>query len=478
MMRAARRRATRAVQVAALALSLGCPQDQHKDDAPPIRIDAERYRVDLREGEQAKGADAPLVTIVVFSDFACPPCGRLWQVLDHVVEHRPEDVRVVFRSYTVPGFAGGEQAAEAAYAAGEQGKFWEMHAALFGQLEQGGGFDRPTLRAHAEALGLDVPRFLDELDTGVHAARRGRDRRVATELGIRGLPVTFVNGLYLPGFIDEKTMDGIVAEEITRAKALVDEGVARADLYATLMAKAATKPVGEHDAAKELRADMAKQKAAAEPKQQLVAPKGDARYRIEPGAAPLRGPADAPVVIVEFVDFQCPFCRRAHKEEIAALLERHPNDVALAIRHLPLPIHNAAQGAAKAAIAAGAQGKFWELHDKLLAHEGSVGRSAFVAWADELGLDQAKFLAVLDDPATAAIVDGDTKLANAVGVAGTPGFFVNGRYLDGFAPGALSAMVDEELARANERIAKGTARADVFREIMAEAIPESEFPNR
>lgn len=471
------RRLRRWALLVALACAAGCPRDNDAEATPGIRIDAERYRVDLADDDYAKGGAAPLVTIVVFSDFACPPCARLWQVLDHVVEDYGDDVRVVFRSYTVAGFAGGEQAAEAVYAAGAQGKFWEMHARLFGQLAEGGGFDRPTLRAHAEAIGLDVPRFLDDLDTGTQTARRARDRRTATTLGIKGLPVTFVNGLYLAGFVDEATMHGILDEEIKRARALVDDGVPRAELYATLMAKAATKAVGQPEAAEALRADLAKKAAASEPPKTLVEPRGDARYRVLPGASGLRGAADAPVVIVAFVDFQCPFCRRAWREELAGILERNPADVALSIRHLPLPIHTAAAGAAKATLAAGQQGKFWEFHDKLLAHEGSLGRSAFQAWSAELGLDEAKFLAALDDPATAKIVEADTQLANHVGVNGTPGFFVNGRYVNGYTPGVLAGVVDEELARAKQLEAEGTKRGEVFTKTMAEAIPESEFPN-
>ena len=469
--------ATLLATLATLTFAVACPREPEPEASVGVRIDAERYRVDLADDDFAKGGSTPLVTIVVFSDFACPPCGRLWQVLDHVVEDYGDDVRVVFRSYTVAGFAGGEQAAEAVYAAGAQGKFWEMHTRLFGQLAQGGGFDRPSLRGHAEEIGLDVPTFLDALDTGTQTARRARDRRTATSLGIKGLPVMFVNGLYLAGFVDEATMHGIVDEELKRARGLIDDGVARADLYSTLMAKAASKRVGEPESAAGLRADLAKKAAASGPPKVIIEPRGDARYHITPGASGLRGAADAPVVIVAFVDFQCPFCRRAWKEELIGIVDRNPQDVALSVRNLPLPIHNAAAGAAKAALAAGAQGKYWEFHDRLLTHDGTLGRSAFLSWGAELGLDEAKFLAVLDDPATAKILEADTGLANRVGVNGTPGFFVNGRYVDGYSPGVLAGVVDEELARAKKLIAEGTPRGEVFAKTMREAVPESEFPN-
>ncbi len=466
--------------LAAVTLLVGCPKqgDEAKAEgaATGIRIDAERFRVELTEDDHAKGGAAPLVTIVVYSDYGCPPCARLWQELEHLLEDYGDDLRVVVRSFTVPGHGRGEQAAEAALAAEAQGKFWEMHARLFAQ---GGDFDRPTLRAHAEALGLDVPRFLDDLDTGTQTARRIRDRRSATTLGVAGLPSMFINGLYLAGYVDEATLHGILDEEIKRARGLLDDGVPRAELYATMMRTAATKRVGEPEAAAALRAerDQAQAQADAAKPTTIIEPRGDARYRIEPGASGLRGEADAPVVIVAFVDFECPFCRKAWKEELAALLERHRSDVAYSVRQLPLPIHTAARGAAKAALAAGQQGKFWEFHDRLLAHEGAVGRSSFIAWAKELGLDEAAFLAALDDPATEAVVAADEKLAVAVGVNGTPGYFVNGRYLGGFVPGTLSGVVDEELARAAS-LAATTPKSKRFATDMAEAIPESEFPNR
>jgi predicted DsbA family dithiol-disulfide isomerase len=118
------------------------------------------------------------------------------------------------------------------------------------------------------------------------------------------------------------------------------------------------------------------------------------------------------------------------------------------------------------------------MHDRFYAHEGTLGRSAFVAWATELGMDGDAFLAALDDPATAKIVEEDVRIANAVGVTGTPGFFVNGRHIDGYTPGVLSGVVDEEIARAKKMIAEGTPRAEVFEKTMAEAVPESEFPNK
>jgi protein-disulfide isomerase len=450
-----------------LALTLAgcsCPSDA-EDQTPRIRIDGERYKVALYPQEDyVLGGDTPLVTIVVFTDYACPPCGRTWTVLENLVEDYGDDIRVVFRSYTVPGFDRGEEAAEAAFAAGAQGKFWEMHQRLF---EHQNAFDRPSLRAHAKAIGLDVPKFMDDLDTGAHAGPRIRHRREAKKLGIVGLPATFVNGLYLPGFAEEATWHGVVDEEIARARELLASGTRRDELYAKLMASASNNRVAPPQGAADLHKKLADKQKALDPAAAVIAPRGDERYRIEPGKAPAVGPDDAAVVVVEFSDLQCPYCRKAWNEELRALVEQRKDKVRFAIRHFPLEIHTEARGAAKATMAAARQDKFWEYHDKLLQHGGGLSRDVFIGIAEELELDRDTFTQDLDDPAVAAAIDEDVELAVAVGVNATPAFFVNGRYVSGFNPGQLAAMIDEELEH-------GTP----FDKLMAEAVQPEEFPNK
>ncbi|MBK6918513.1 MAG: thioredoxin domain-containing protein [Deltaproteobacteria bacterium] len=463
-----------------MTLLVGCPKqgDEAKAEgaATGIRIDAERFRVELTDDDHAKGGTAPLVTIVVYSDYGCPPCARLWQELEHLLEDYGDDLRVVVRSFTVPGH--GRGGASRRGGAGRRGAGQVLGDARApvraGRRLRSADVARPRRGARARRAALPRRPRHRHADRPSHPRPSQRDhaggRRTAVDVHQRAVP----RGLRRRGHAARHPR----RRDQARAR-LLDDGVPRAELYATMMRTAATKRVGEPEAAAALRAerDQAQAQAQAAKSTTIIEPRGDARYRIEPGASGLRGEADAPVVIVAFVDFECPFCRKAWKEELAALLERHRSDVAYSVRQLPLPIHTAARGAAKAALAAGQQGKFWEFHDRLLAHEGAVGRSSFIAWAKELGLDEAAFLAALDDPATEAVVAADEKLAVAVGVNGTPGYFVNGRYLGGFVPGTLSGVVDEELARATS-LAATTPKSKRFATDMAEAIPESEFPNR
>lgn len=477
-----RRRSSRWIPICVTALagvlSLGaCPANPKHGDKP-VNIDIERFQVGLRGDDYALGGDEPLVTIVMFSDYACVPCGRTWKILQNLHEDYGDDIRIVYRSYTVAGHLHGDRAVEAAFAAGAQGKFWEMHWRLW---EDQDSFSRPSLRGHAEALGLDVPQFFDEVDTGVHAGRRMRDRRQATELGIRALPVTFINGLFLMGAPpDEGAWHAIIDEEIKRSRQMMQEGTKRPELYAAYMETAKRGVIGETEEAEELRTQRMVDKAAEEAAKrvQLARPDANKRYAVPTEGAPALGPDDAPVVIVEFLDFQCPYCRKSHDEALAKIRETYPKEVRLVARHLPLEIHPVAPGAAKASIAAARQGKFWDYHDKLFASETGLGRQRFVDIARELGLDVDTFQKDLDEAEVAAIIDADIALSRQLGVSGTPGFFINGRYLHGAQDfGTMDGIIQEELGRAKEAVASGTARSKVHEHLMKDAFGPDQYPN-
>jgi len=122
-----------------------------------------------------------------------------------------------------------------------------------------------------------------------------------------------------------------------------------------------------------------------------------------------------------------------------------PNDVRVVFKNYPLPFHQQAMPAAKAAIAAGKQGKFWEMHDKIFEKYKELGPDKYEAWAGELGLDVAKFKADMEAPETAALISEEMKQAGQVGVRGTPSFFINGRQPQGRSFEIYKAMIEEEL---------------------------------
>ena len=140
----------------------------------------------------------------------------------------------------------------------------------------------------------------------------------------------------------------------------------------------------------------------------------------------VRGPATAPLTLLEYGDYECPFCGAAHPivKEVERLLE---GDLRFAYRHFPLSqIHPHAYQAAEAAEAAGAQGRFWEMHDLLFEHQDRLGTPDLITYADALGLDLTRFVHDLETHAHAPRLREDFLSGVRSGVNGTPTFFVNG----------------------------------------------------
>ncbi len=178
------------------------------------------------------------------------------------------------------------------------------------------------------------------------------------------------------------------------------------------------------------------------------------------GDSPQRGPSDAWVTVVEFADFECPYCGDA-EATLAQLLAEYPADVRLVFKHFPLAsIHPYARSAAIAAECAGEQGLFWEMHDRLFANQTALTSADLVAYAADLGLDVAAWQICLSTPEPAARVDGDASLGEQMGVRATPTFVINGVPLEGAAPLAtFEQLVETARARAE---ASGISRDQYY----------------
>lgn len=155
--------------------------------------------------------------------------------------------------------------------------------------------------------------------------------------------------------------------------------------------------------------------------------------KIDPGSSPAKGPSSAKVTVIEFSDFECPFCSRG-KATIDQVLKAYPNDVKVVFKNLPLPFHKNATPAAKAALAAGKQGKFWEFHDILFENQKTLSDKFYFDTASKLGLDIEKFKTDMASEEIAKAIEADKKLAEEHGISGTPGFFVNGVAVKGAYP--------------------------------------------
>jgi protein-disulfide isomerase len=165
------------------------------------------------------------------------------------------------------------------------------------------------------------------------------------------------------------------------------------------------------------------------------------------GSAPAKGPKNAPITLVVFSDFQCPYCGRI-EPTLAKLEADYPGKIRVAWKNFPLSFHQNAKPAANAALAAGEQGKFWEMHDKLFANQQALDRASLEKYAQELGLNLGKFKAALDGNKYESQIAADMKEGSAVDVSGTPATFVNGRKIGGAYPyEVFKKVVDQELAK-------------------------------
>ncbi len=158
-----------------------------------------------------------------------------------------------------------------------------------------------------------------------------------------------------------------------------------------------------------------------------------------------KGPANAPVTIVEYSDFQCPFCGRA-TPTIEAVTKKYGDKVRLIYKHFPLSFHPNAQPAAEASECAGEQGKFWQFHDKLFANQETLSADNYKLWAKELGLDLTKFNSCVDTRKYQQKVQTQFSQGSADGVSGTPTFYINGKQIVGAQPQqAFEQIIDAEL---------------------------------
>jgi protein-disulfide isomerase len=381
-------------------------------------------RFAIRPGDHApvRGPTHALVRIVVFQDFVALGAAALAQAYAAAQQRWPDDVQLVLVHAPARKHAMARPIAELTIAAGAQGKFWEAHDLV---LRSPPG-DRQALVDIASQLELDVEEVRAALADGRHRGWVDTDVETAKVHGVPRGPAAFVNGVPAPA--DVAQLESLVERELELARVLIDAGVPRSRLQsrmAGLLPSPAAVP--ETDDAQ---ADLA------------------VNWAVPAADAPMLGPKNALVTIIVFSDFQCPFCARV-QPALDELRKRHPDDVRLVFRHMPLAMHPLARSAAKAAIAADRQGKFWRMHDFLFNLEGAPDERTVRKAVKRLRLDKRRFARDLASPKTEATIAADEQIARDFGVDGTPSFFVNGRRLGGAQPvESFDALVLEELAKA------------------------------
>lgn len=183
------------------------------------------------------------------------------------------------------------------------------------------------------------------------------------------------------------------------------------------------------------------------------APAGPIFAEVDNGHLPVKGDENAPVTIVEFADFECPFCGQFYSNTLSQLVEEYVDTgkVKLYYRHLPLDFHPQARPAALASECANEQDAFWDYHDVLFENNATLGTAntdKYVEWATSLGLNANQFRTCLESEKYAENVDGDSAAATAAQASGTPTFYINGQQLVGAQPlTSFKAIIDAELEK-------------------------------
>ncbi|MCA9599169.1 MAG: thioredoxin domain-containing protein, partial [Myxococcales bacterium] len=394
------------------------PAESKPAASAPREDDTTVWKVPL-DKSPVLGPPTALVTIVEFSDFECPFCRRVQSTVDEVMDRYKGKVRLVFKHNPLPFHKGALPAAlvsiEARTERGDKG-FWDAAKALY--AEQTPMTDEQLLDV-AKRLKLNGFRVKQVLAKETHKKVVEADQDLATDLEARGVPHFFINGRRLSGAQPIERFAKLIDEEIAKAEDLVKKGTPKARIYATLMKDAKGPPP---------------------PETKTVPAPGKAN--------PSRGPANAPIVVQMFSDFQCPFCQRA-VPTVESLEKAFPGRVRVVWRNFPLPFHTHARLAAAAALEAFAQkgnAGFWKMHDLLFAGQkqpDGLERAALEGYAQQIGLDMSKFRAALDDGRHDAAIQKDEAIAKTAGINGTPAFVINGYFVSGAQPlGAFKKVVN------------------------------------
>ncbi len=303
-----------------------------------------------------------------------------------------------------------------------------------------------SLEKYAADIGLDVARWKTAMENGRAKARVEADTKLAEQLAINGTPSFFINGRPLVGAQPLERFKAVIDEELGRADQKLAAGTARAALYGELTRAGLEKRDRPAGPGKAIPGGNCPNGACPGAGGRAPVEVDNKIYKVEMGSSPARGPRDAAVTVVLFSEFQCPFCKKV-APTLEELEKAFPGKVQVVWKNFPLDFHKNARGAALAAHAAGLQGKFWQMHDKLLENQQALQPADLEKYAQELALDLPRWKAGDGQLGGGNLVEADVKQAQALGVTGTPCMFINGRKVEGALPiDMLRPIVEQELA--------------------------------
>lgn len=442
------------------------PAPQAEDDAaiPIVANDATR-------GSRLAG-----VTIVEFSDFECPYCSRVVPTLARLHEqYGAEQLRIVFKNNPLPSHPNARIAAEIGQGVLEtvgRDAFWRFHDATF---EHQRDIEPATLLAWAVQAGADERTIKEGIEQRRWARKIELDVSTAHGRGASGTPTFFINGIELVGARGVDDFKEIIDAELEKSRALVKDGIPRDQIY--------TRLAGQNFKSTKDRQEAERQQRDDEDRRRLAKEAADAKivHKIPVGKSPSRGNPNAPVTIIEFSDFQCPFCKASEKT-IEQIRTTYGDKVRVVWRDFPLSFHPRAEPAAELArfaYATKGDAGFWAVHDALFASAPQLEDADLEEVAKATKLDVAKAMAAVNAKTYASQIDKDAIAGDDFGVEGTPNFFINGRHVKGAKSfEAFKPIIDEELARAEELLKKGTPKTALYDALIKDGAVPPEPPKK
>ena len=386
--------------------------DDDDDDEP-------EGRVYIEDGKSAViGNNKAPVTIVAYLDMQCPFSNRSWDTIQKLIRNNPNKFRIVIKHFPLSFHKDAKLAARAVEAAKKQKKAEQYIQKLFDNQK---ALDRDSLIKYAKDLKLNEKKFIADMDGTDTAGQVMLDIESGEKVGVRGTPHFFMNGTRITG-----------AQPVEEFQKVLDAELLSAEPYL----KGKNKLSGQ-----KLYEQIVKDNPVPEKPPIVVNTKG----------APTLGPDDAPVTIIEFGDFQCPFCKRAN-DTVHELMNmpKYKGKIKLVFMQFPLPFHRNANIAAQASLFAHEYGKFWEMHNILFANQEAIDRENLLGYAAQIGLDATALDAALEREAFQDVIDSQMKEGQSAKVSGTPSFVINGVSLVGAQPlEKFQEVVDRALEKAN-----------------------------
>ncbi len=349
-----------------------------------------------------RGTPGASVQIIEFADMQCPYCAKQVEALKSLVNAYPGKIAWYYKNYPLSFHPDSPLAHQALTAAKAQGKFWEMHDAIYANQAS---IKRNDLIRLAAQIGLDLAKFNADIDGLQYRNDIEKDKSDGEQLGVNGTPTMFINGRAITGIHTYAELQNIVDDELK-----IGPQAPAGNINPTAI--------------------------AALPKTDLT-----------------RGPANAKVTITWFADLSSTLTGQSD-ELLQAIQSKHPKDVKVMFKNRPVLVNSDSQRVHEAAMAAAAADKFWDMERKLAALKQRPTREDLTRIAKDIGMDPQKLDAALDAGTYRDAVTRDVLEARRRDVRGSPVFFVNATRLDGVQPLAdFEKAVESELERVNSDMA-------------------------